>query len=474
MTHGVTQRQQADVALSQTIPADFAALEVDDPTILPAGFPVGEASDAELQDAVFGSVPTGADGSKSGGVTQLPAITVTPSDSAADSSIDYMQPIPGSEQSDLGAFLAAPGQVIRTHNYGQSAPDDAPLLVGGSGVDFGPRIGFIDYFKIIGGGLASYIPEGVRDFEYSRIVAESTRLSSVDNIEYDGIDDYSVGNGKGWTLSLPTVDDVKTGLSKAYNALASTFGEGQNAPNVSNLEYHDIDSYPEDVGSGWRLSVPTEGDLVDFSNSLYAQSLSASHAYRTEIEKGEFYRAGLAWGGDPMAQGLGLMVGTFGLTKPLSASGRFTPNNPSQGVRFFGEQDLKYFTADNATLGNPNGAAFFMPVEDAALIRNTSDALRYTGHSPSILKAQETGSDIYGISFSTKGLEVRQPTSVDAGGWPHFLEGGNTAVRLPDPNGGFLVNPTREFVTPGSNAIPEGTVLFKLGPNGEWIPKQRF
>jgi hypothetical protein len=56
--------------LSQTTPADFAALEVDDTTILPAGFPVGEASVAELQDALFGPAPPGAD-SNVGGVISL-------------------------------------------------------------------------------------------------------------------------------------------------------------------------------------------------------------------------------------------------------------------------------------------------------------------------------------------------------------------------------------------------------------------
>jgi hypothetical protein len=261
-----------------------------------------------------------------GSPTRLEAITVTPNDSAADSSIDYMQPIPGSEQSDLGAFLAAPGQVIRTHNYGQSAPDDAPLLIGGSGVDYGPRIGFVDYFNVIRGGIASFIPEGMRDFEYSRIVAESPRLSSVDNLEYDGITDYSVGNGKGWTLSLPTYGDVKAGLNKAYNALAATFGEGQNTRDVSGLEYKDIDSYPEDLGSGWRLSVPTGGQLVDYANAMYGRSLSASNAYRDAIEQDKHYRAGLAFGSDPIVQGMGLMVGAFGLTKPVSAYGRLGPD----------------------------------------------------------------------------------------------------------------------------------------------------
>ncbi|WP_139116994.1 hypothetical protein [Candidatus Thiodiazotropha endoloripes] len=294
-----------------------------------AGF---EASDAELQ-AVIGPVPPGADSD------------------GRSTSIDYMKPIPGSEQSNLGAFLAAPDQAVRTRDYGQSAPDDAPLLVGGSGVDFGPRIGVIDYFKIIGGGIASFIPEGVRDFEYSRIVAESSRLSAVDNLEYDGIDDYSVGNGKGWTLSLPSYDDVKAGFGKAYNALAATFGEGQNAPNVSNLEYHDIDSYPEDIGSGSRLSIPTGGELVDFANAMYGRSLSASNAYRAEIEKGEHFRAGLAWGSDPMAQGLGMMVGAFGMTRPISATSRLGPSGASTAHSAFNanrlSQDLHFREASS-------------------------------------------------------------------------------------------------------------------------------
>ncbi|ODB85654.1 hypothetical protein A3194_12535 [Candidatus Thiodiazotropha endoloripes] len=59
--------------MSQTTPtADFAGLEVDDPTILPAGFPVGEASDAELQDVLFGSVPSGADNNALGAYLAAP------------------------------------------------------------------------------------------------------------------------------------------------------------------------------------------------------------------------------------------------------------------------------------------------------------------------------------------------------------------------------------------------------------------
>jgi hypothetical protein len=237
-------------------------------------------SDAELQ-SVLGPVPPDADSN------------------AHNDSVDYMKPIPGSEQSDLSAFLAAPGQVVLTRNYGESAPDDAPLLVGGSGVDYGPHIGFFDALKVAAGGATGFLPEG--------LFAESTRLRSVDNPEYDGIADYAEGDGEGWRLDVPTIDDLRNGAAQAYQALMATFGEGQNAPNVSNLEYDDIDSYPEEVGSG----------LVDLANSLYAQELSVSNEYRAAIENGEFYRAGQILSGSPLIQGAGLAAGTFSLTRPF-------------------------------------------------------------------------------------------------------------------------------------------------------------
>lgn len=72
-------------------------------------------------------------------------------------------------------------------------------------------------------------------------------------------------------------------------------------------------------------------------------------------------------------------------------------------------------------------------------------------------------------------MSVSQPTAADAGGWPHFLEGGNTAVKTGDgPTAGYLVNPTREFVMPGGDPVPPGSVLFKLGPNGDWIPMRKY
>ena len=102
-------------------------------------------------------------------------------------------------------------------------------------------------------------------------------------------------------------------------------------------------------------------------------------------------------------------------------------------------------------------------------------AARYTGRSPSTERAYLNDGDIFGLSFPTNGMSTTKPTTADAGGWPHFLEGGHTAVKTGDgPNAGYLVNPTREFVVPGGNAVPEGSVLFKLGSSGEWIPVRNF
>ena len=71
--------------------------------------------------------------------------------------------------------------------------------------------------------------------------------------------------------------------------------------------------------------------------------------------------------------------------------------------------------------------------------------------------------------------EFIKPAAEDAGGWPHYLEGGNTAVKTGDgPNAGYMVTPTKEYVIPGGNAVPEGSVLFKLGTDGEWVPLQNF
>lgn len=151
------------------------------------------------------------------------------------------------------------------------------------------------------------------------------------------------------------------------------------------------------------------------------------------------------------------------------------------GVAFFGNSNLAYYTGETATLGRGGGSFFFMPIEDSGVIANASDAARYTGRAPSAELAYvdvRTGAAgdgvVYGISFPLEGKSTRVPTAADAGGWPHFLEGGHTAVRIEGDKGGFLVNPTREFVLPGGDPVPRGSMLFQLGENGSWMPLKMF
>ena len=141
------------------------------------------------------------------------------------------------------------------------------------------------------------------------------------------------------------------------------------------------------------------------------------------------------------------------------------------GVRLFGEEQLKWNTGENATLGRADSPVFMMPEVDAAVVRDGLDAAIHTGMAPSVLEAYRQGREIYGISVPLEGLTPRTPTAADAGGWPHFLEGGHTAVRVGDQ---WIVNPTREFVVPGGSPMPPGTIVFKLKQGGDWEPVAIF
>jgi hypothetical protein len=171
--------------------------------------------------------------------------------------------------------------------------------------------------------------------------------------------------------------------------------------------------------------------------------------------------------------GLGLIRAPMGVAATELRA--LAPTEIQYGVAFFGESNLKYYSVESATIGRQGKSFFIMPLEDSAVVRNASDAARYTGRAPSVEAAYLEGGHIYGLSFPTNGLKISIPTAADAGGWPHFLEGGRTAVRLGEgSSAGYLVNPTREFVVPGGKAVPKGSALFKLGPNGEWIPIRIF
>lgn len=150
---------------------------------------------------------------------------------------------------------------------------------------------------------------------------------------------------------------------------------------------------------------------------------------------------------------------------------------PQVGVAFFGRELYdQYYSGPKVLIGAPDGRpVFFMPLEDASYIKSPRDAARHTGMSPSTEQAYRNETDvlgeteIFGIIFPTEGMSVSEPSHVDANQWPHYVEGGNTAVRTEGPNGGYLVNSVREFIVPSGKPAPSGSKLFKLGPNGERI-----
>lgn len=135
---------------------------------------------------------------------------------------------------------------------------------------------------------------------------------------------------------------------------------------------------------------------------------------------------------------------------------------------FFDQQALPYINRTDAALGRGGEARFFMPLEDSLIVTDAASAYRYSGGAPSLERAYTSGGDVFGVEFSLNGLSPRLPTAADTT-LPHFLEGGNTALRLPN-GGGYVVNPTREFVVLGGGSIPSGSTLFKIGPNGTRIP----
>jgi RHS repeat-associated protein len=167
-----------------------------------------------------------------------------------------------------------------------------------------------------------------------------------------------------------------------------------------------------------------------------------------------------------------LRSGGAALRRVLGRVG-FQPRS-THGVSFFGADVLPHVNRAKATLGRSGTSTFFMPIEDAALVNNAADAARYTGMAPSVAKAYLRGDSVYGVAFPLRGLPVTRPTPAHAAGFSHFLQGGQTAVRGAGKNGGFLVNPTREFVTPGGRPMPAGSTLFQLGDCGERLTLRRF
>lgn len=109
-----------------------------------------------------------------------------------------------------------------------------------------------------------------------------------------------------------------------------------------------------------------------------------------------------------------------------------------------------------------------MPATDSVLVTDAASAYRHTGGAPSLERAYTTGGDVFGVEFPLNGFSPRLPTAADTT-LEHFLPGGYTALKLPN-GGGYLTNPTREFVVPGGGAMPSGSTLFRIGVDGQRIP----
>ncbi|WP_139116996.1 hypothetical protein [Candidatus Thiodiazotropha endoloripes] len=158
--------------------------------------------------------------------TQADFAALEVDDQSNDSTVDYMQPIPGSEQSDLGAYLAAPQPLMNTQGsstpsrIGMPAPDDAPLLVGDTGVEYGPEISFGAYTQRLLGMGASVPINGIKNFAVglwdmgAAIFRPSESLSNETNFEYLDIDGSGTYPEPGSGL---TSDKIGMALSASIN-----------------------------------------------------------------------------------------------------------------------------------------------------------------------------------------------------------------------------------------------------------------
>lgn len=166
-----------------------------------------------------------------------------------------------------------------------------------------------------------------------------------------------------------------------------------------------------------------------------------------------------AWANSPSSNGL-ISGDSPEKSTPLDEMGAF----------FFGEDLVNELNRDDATLGKPNFPHFFMPLEDALDVASVGEAAKVSGNAPSITRSYIKRSRGFVVTFPTDRLNVRRPTEEDSGGWPHYLPGGNTAIRTVDPNGGYMINKTREYAIDGGLQMPSGSTMFQIGDDGNWVP----
>ncbi|MEW8693153.1 MAG: hypothetical protein AB2535_19135, partial [Candidatus Thiodiazotropha endolucinida] len=252
---------------------ELGAVDATGLTALPAGFPVGEASDAELQDALFGPVPPRVDSSHAGGViafgaSETPAFTSSNADSGLQ--VDYgFLPQQGIDMGEPMTTVA-----------GAVSVDDDPLGVSADRVEIGPRIGVGDYALTIGGA--------------------------------------------GWGLVKATA----TGL---WNAGAAIFGPSERLQNLNNLEYaggiDEYEVYPAEPGLSWEM----------IGDSLSAQIAQSNENARIAKANGDYFSLGMAYSENPLMQMSGLgdlaVFGTISKFGKLAPNSQLTKQEALQRMQ---------------------------------------------------------------------------------------------------------------------------------------------
>ncbi|HYD38440.1 MAG TPA: hypothetical protein VEA60_12550, partial [Allosphingosinicella sp.] len=143
-------------------------------------------------------------------------------------------------------------------------------------------------------------------------------------------------------------------------------------------------------------------------------------------------------------------------------------------VRYFGEPDLHHYTDPNAKFGKSGKELWVRRETPGINVRNASDAVRYSGNAASVTNAytSDPPGRIFGYRTPANGLTLRVPTLADSGGYPHFLEVGETAVRTSTGSeGGYLRNrgATEFLVRGGEPVMRPGSTLFEL-VDGREVP----
>ncbi len=140
-------------------------------------------------------------------------------------------------------------------------------------------------------------------------------------------------------------------------------------------------------------------------------------------------------------------------------------------VSFMGKRAVEFYAKDGATLGVKGGTVWVAPLTDVQHVSSRGGIVTATGHAHGVLSSYLHGDAIYGIAVPRASVQLRFPTTSDAGINRHFRPGGITGV---EHNGVWTSSNVRERVLDGGQDVPRGSVFFQLNPDGSWTPIRRF